>query len=536
MRVHALVAQTLITHGVDTVFGVLGDANLHMIAEYAGRKKGRYIGAVHEGGAVSMADGYARIGCRVGVASVTHGPGATNTATALTEAVRAGSALLVLTGDTPAQPDHLQRLNLRALAELTGADYQRVLTSEGATADLVRALRKAEATNRPILLDIPADLADADIDPRPRRAVPAWTAQHAIAPDDESLDRALGVIASAQRPVILAGRGAVRSNARAALCELAELLGAPLTTTLLARELFRGHPANIGIMGTLSTNVATAILQRADCVIAVGAGLNRFTSADGSLLEGKPLVRVDNDIAKLADDTRANVDVHGDAHASARAMHAQLHAAQFKARGRWYGETPNELQRFVDHSTPTALDVRAAMARLDELLPADRVVVTDTGRFVTAPWQHLHVQRPTDFAHTLNFASIGLGIATAIGAAFAQPDKLTVAVAGDGGGMMGIVELATAVSAKLPLLVVICNDGAYGMEHRALRRAGLDPTLSLLHRPGFAPIAEAIGAHGIEVRTIDDLERAVKQLDLPLKRPALLDLRLDPSLDIEETQ
>ena len=175
------------------------------------------------------------------------------------------------------------------------------------------------------------------------------------------------------------------------------------------------------------------------------------------------------------------------------------------------------------------IDERAL--ELDDLLPADRLVVSDTGRFIYPTWKYLEVGRPGHFVHTLNFASIGLGLATAIGAAVAEPERLTVAVVGDGGGLMSIHELITAVRHRVPLVVLICNDGAYGMEYRYLDDAGLDPSLSLLPGADFTRIAEAMGCRAVRVTALDDLG-AIPDLVADMeRRPLIVELMTDPRHD-----
>ncbi|WP_169945351.1 thiamine pyrophosphate-binding protein [Microbispora sp. H11081] len=539
MKVHGVVARTLRQLGTDTVFGLMGDANMRFLIDFAEREGGRYISAVDEGAAVSMADGYSRVGNRLGVASVTHGPGVANTVTALTEAVRASSTMIVVTGDTPSRPGHLQRFDLRAVAGLTGAGYHRVLRPEDVADDVAAVIRRVLATRRPVLLDVPVDLHHADV-PEPHPAGPARTG-HAFAPDPDELDQALGVIAGSRRPVVLAGRGAALAGARDDLVELADLIGAPLATTLLAKDLFRGHPYDLGVAGTLGTELSTGTILAADCVVAFGAELNRYTTAEDSLLRDKAVVRIDIDPERLSRGGPAHTGVLGDAGVTARAMTEQLRDAGLRPGSFRGAELAAALAahdpraEFADRGGPATLDLRSAMIRLDELLPAERAVVTDTGRFVYAPWRYLHVPEPTAFAHTLNFASIGLGIATAIGAAAVAPERLTVAVVGDGGGMMGMAELITAVRWKLPIVVVVCNDGAYGMEYHHLEKAGVDPAPSLLHWPDFAPVARAYGAEAVTVRTMDELEAAVKRLDATSGVPFVIEIKADPSVDVGET-
>ena len=189
---------------------------------------------------------------------------------------------------------------------------------------------------------------------------------------------------------------------------------------------------------------------------------------------------------------------------------------------------------FEDASGADTVDLRTAMVRLDELLPLNRSVVTDAGRFLLGPWRYLHVSDPLCFVHTTNFASIGLGLATAIGASAARPNQPTVAVVGDGGFMMHLGEFTTAVRHCLPLVVVVLNDGSYGAEYTALKHYGFDPGLSLIDWPDFAPVAEAMGGRGATVRTLEDLEALAEVLSEPAG-PLLVDVKVDPAVDIWAT-
>src|SRR6202022_4508692 len=186
---------------------------------------------------------------------------------------------------------------------------------------------------------------------------------------------------------------------------------------------------------------------------------------------------------------------------------------------------------YTDAGSKTELDVRSAMIRLDELLPRDRIVVTDVGRFVGAPWSFLHVQNPLDFAHSAAFGSIGLGTAMGVGAAAAHPDRLTLAVAGDGGAMMGIVEFSTAVRHRLPMVLVVVNDVGYGAEWTKLRELGVDPRHALIAWPDLADVGRALGGYGLTVRTLADLAFVADHV-ANAKLPLLVDIRVDAAVDI----
>ncbi|MFC8177248.1 thiamine pyrophosphate-binding protein [Rhodococcus sp. 14-2470-1b] len=534
MKVYSAIAHTLTDYGVDTIFGLIGDANMYSIGEYRRLGKGRYIGAVDEGGACSMAVGYARVGGKVGVATVTHGPGAANTVNAVTEAARTNTPFVLITGSTPRKRFHIQDIDLKALFSATGAEYYKVLRAEHVVNDLARALARAARTNSAIVLDIPYDICHEDVD-----YVPAEFISHPkqkFSPDDVSMDNALGRLASANRPVILAGRGAVESGARDELIELADLLGAPLATTAAAKDFFHGEKYNLGIMGDHGQPWAVDIIAKSDCIAAFGAALNNYTTVDGELLAGKSVIQVDSAAGAIGRFNPVSCAVTADAATAAAAMVEQLKEAGVAATSfRDSQLTGGVLERdprqyFTDRSTDTELDVRTAMVTLDENLPADRVIVTDGGRFVPAPWGFLHASTARNFTHTYGWGSIGLGIATAVGAAVANPDAVTVCVAGDGGGMMGLIEFSTAVRHNIPLLVVVLNDSAYGAEYSKFEQTGFSPDNCFQSWPEFSEVARSLGGRGITVRTEKELRDVVAEIG-DLTDQLLIEIKADPSVD-----
>jgi thiamine pyrophosphate-dependent acetolactate synthase large subunit-like protein len=354
----------------------------------------------------------------------------------------------------------------------------------------------------------------------------------------EALDEALGLLANARRPLIVAGRGVVESEGRDALIELAEAVDAPLSTTVGAKDLFRGHARNIGVCGTIATSVGLEVIGQSDCIVAFGASMNQYTTDHGSLLGGKRVIQVDLDASQIARRYDVDISILGDARHVAEAMTASLRTAgladgsRLKGSGDKWAEAAQP-QPFMDRSSVDSIDLRAAMTMLDDVLPADRGLVTDAGRFMLAPWKYLPVGDPKRFVPVVNFGSIGLGLGNAIGASVADPDHLTVLVVGDGGMMMNIGELATAVRERLPLVVVVANDGAYGAEYRKLKEYGVDPAYSLNQWPDFADMARGFGCDAVTVRTATDI-KLVKERVSELNGPLVVDVRIDPAVDISQ--
>lgn len=529
-RVHQVLARGLTDLGVGTLFGLMGDGNLWLIDSFVKERKGTYVGATHEANAVLMASGYARRSGGIGVATVTHGPGLTNTVTALTDAARARIPMVVLAGDTPAQArDHSQKLAQREVVIPTGAGFELMRSPATALVDLATAFRRAVAERRPVVLNMPRQfqLAVAE-DAGPVVAPPA---PQSPGPDPEALDVALGIVASARRPLILAGRGA--EHARDELIALADHLGALLATTLQGQSAFRGHARDLGIFGSLSTEVALDAIDGADCVISFGASLNRHTTVEGALLFGKALVQCDVHPDALGRYAPADATVLGDAGRVAQAMLDSLVEAEIGGGGgddvSLARRLSRERDRTLGHDTPDGpIDVRAALAQIARAVPEGRSVTTDLGRFVVDAWKAVTVTTPRAYVHTNNFGSIGLGMGYAIGMTYARPDEPVVLVTGDGGFMMGgLAELATAVRHGRDLIVVVVDDGAYGAEHVQFRDRGLDPDLTTFAWPDLAGVARALGAEALTVRTPADLG-GVADLVRTRRGPVLIDLIVAP--------
>jgi acetolactate synthase-1/2/3 large subunit len=538
MQGHEAIAAALSAQGVDTAFGVVGDANLFIVNSLVKNHGVRYLAATHESSAVQMAIGYARVTGRLGVASVTHGPGLTNALTPIVEGVRSNTPILLICGDTAAVArQHLQKIDQRELVLATGAGFEAVRAASTIGQDVAEAVRRVYAERRPIVLNIPTDFEFVDVE---LSQVPASTPEHvSVSPDPIALEKAVGIIASARRPIVLAGRGAVLSGARDELVRLAERLGAPLATTLMGNGLFEGDPFNLGIFGTLSTSVTSDAIASADCVVAFGASLHFLTTYRGSLLAGKAVVHCDIDARRIGLLTPVDAGVVGDAARTAETMVAWLDEAEHKPSGFRSAELERRLREFdpagefVDRSTADTIDPRTLTIGLESVLPPNRTVTVDGGRFM----RHALKIKPADpmsFVTTASFGSIGLGLGAAIGAATAKPHQPTVLLAGDGGFMMGgLVELNTAVQSGLDIVIVIYNDGSYGAEHVQLFSRGMDPSISQHRWPSFAALAESMGATAVTVRNKDDLSAAATAVR-NRKGVVLIDAKMDPQMISQE--
>ncbi|NBR88444.1 MAG: thiamine pyrophosphate-binding protein [Rhodobacteraceae bacterium] len=522
------LAQSIADHGVDTVFGLMGDANLFMVDHFVRGCGGRFVPAAHEGSSVLMALAYAHVTGKVGIATVTHGPALTNCATALTEGVRGHLPIVLIAGDTPvANPRHLQSIDQREVVKATGAGFVQVRTPETVSADLARAFYNARVERRPVVLNVPADFMWQEV-AHETRVLNVFDNPGAAAEGD-ILDQAIGMIASARRPLILAGGGAI--HARDQIIALANRLEAPLATTLKAKGLFNDHPYNMDIFGTLSTPAAYDLIAKADCVICFGTALHDFTTDRGKLMQKKRIIQVDIEPRAIGGGVHPDAALVADAGLTADTIVHWLNEAEIPPSGFTRELDINTLTAHPIGSTKTGdgfVNYVDALERLEAALPKDRVLVTDGGRFMTEVWCRVSVRDPKSFVVTANFGAIGQGLQEAIGAGVGCPDRPVVLFTGDGGFMMGgINEFNTAVRLGLNLIIIVANDSAYGAEHIQFLDRKMDPGLSLFDWPSFAGMARALGGHGIEVRSNEDLATALQAIGNN-DRPLLIELRLDP--------
>ncbi|MDX6380604.1 MAG: hypothetical protein QOI57_1628 [Rubrobacteraceae bacterium] len=538
MRVSEVIGRVLADRGIDVFFGLVGSGNF-TITNALHAAGAAFYSARHECGAVMMADGYARACGKVGVLSVHQGPGFTNTLTGLTEAAKSRTPLLMLAADTPAEALWSNfKIDQGALATTTGAIAERVRGAKTAAEDAARALRRAQVERRPVVLNIPINVVEAPADNL--TAIPDWPALESPRPSDHSVAQAVDLLSSSSRPVIVAGRGAALAGGREALEALGDRVGALLATSAVGHGLFTGHPYAIGIAGGFSSPLAAELLAQADVVLAFGASLNHWTVRHGRLFSpAARVVQVDLDEEAIGALHRVDVGVVGDAAQAARAIVEELERSGVRGEGFHSKELAREIstrrwcdEPYEDLGTDEYIDPRTLSIALDDLLPAERTVATDSGHFLGYPSMYLAVPDRQGFIFPQAFQSVGLGLASGIGAAVARPDRLAVAAIGDGGALMALGELETAVRYRLPMLVVIYNDAAYGAEVHHFGPMGHPVDLTRFPETDFAALARAIGTEGITVRNNEDLtplEGWLERRDGPL----VIDAKVNPEVRAE---
>lgn len=549
MKVSEAVGQTIARMGAAHVFGVVGSGNFRVTnallstASAAGRAP-EYTATRHEMGAASMADAYTRATGQLSVVTVHQGCGLSNALTGIAEAAKARTPMLVISGDTPGgQYGSNFWIDQDKVVEGMGAVAERLHAPERAVEDTMRAINRAVVDRRTVVLSLPLDIQEAELpedqEAQVNAATPPQIPSPAVASPDaveEVADRLL----TAQRPVILAGRGAL--HALAPLRKLGENIGALLTTSAVGRGLFNEDPWHMDVMGGFATDGAAELVQDADVLLVFGAALNRWTTRSGTLLENKTVIQVDDTVTAFGLHYPVERQVLGDSRLTAEALNTTIEqhlngstntgyrTEQIKTKvedsRHWRDQPYEDNSEPASNESPGKIDPRTLTNMLDELLPMERIVAPDGGNFNAYPAMHFRVPDQQGYCVPLAFQSIGLALSAVMGAATALPERIAIAGVGDGGFMMSHVELDTAVRERLPLVVVVYNDNAYGAEVHHFEHETSQLDTVLFPETDIAAIARGYGCDAITVRSADDLAPVESWVAGSCDRPLVIDAKI----------
>jgi len=532
--VYQVLAEDIRAMGIEAAFGLMSD-DTALLATALDTAGVRFYGARHENTAITMAEGYAYTTGRIGVAVVGRGPALANGLHGAVYASRTGSPVLLIYGEaaTSGRPNGLgpdyKAIDGVGVLRSAGLHTFTATSPQSARMALADAVANA-AGGAAVSLHLPTNVQLAEID-RPREPLQVRHLERTPAPaTTQSIEAATAVLTKASRPLILAGLGAHRAGARNAIQTLAEKIGALLVTTARGKDLFCGHPYNLGIIGSFSHSIARRMAEQADCVLVFGASLNFLTTSFGTSLPRVPLIQVDAVRSNISRWLNADVALVGDARLVAEQLLAALPARSETKP--FHDEATRRLisgfdpaRDFQAANTARTLDPRTLAIELEELLPRDRHLVVDSGNFLSVV-PYLSVPDPGCFKMTADFASIGLGFGAALGIAKARPEKTTVLVIGDGGFLMTMGELETVVREDLPMVIVLMNDCAYGAELHFLRLRQQPVAKSVFPDVDFAPIAEGFGFEAATIRTLEDLHKVAPRLRKP-DGPIFLDCKIN---------
>ncbi len=496
MRVSDAVADVLTALGADTVFGLVGSGNFH-VTDALIKRGATFVAARHECGAASMADGWARLTGRPGIVSVHQGPGLTNALTAITEAAKSRTPMVVLAADVSSNNKRSNfYVDVAALARGTGAVPARLHAPGFAVDDTVRAYQMAADERRTVILAMPLDVQAAECEGTEgrtlRASVPSWARSSVAAPDQAAVER------------------------------------------LAAAIFFRNNAWDLDVSGGFASPLAAELIKGADLIVGWGCALGVWTTRHGGLIGPQTVVaQVDLERQAIGAHRPVNLGVVGDVALTAAAVAEvlgeggnQLGYRSVELRERIVREVRWRDVPYDDESDGTAIDPRTLSIALDDMLPAERIVAIDSGNFIGYPAMFMSVPDADGFCFTQAFQSVGLGLGSAIGSAIARPDRLVVAALGDGGALMGISELETAVRLKLPMIVVVYDDEAYGAEVHHFGPDGYALDTVRFPPVDIAQIGRGFGCAAARVRQRGDLAPVREWLDGPRDRPLLIDAKV----------
>jgi thiamine pyrophosphate-dependent acetolactate synthase large subunit-like protein len=508
-----------------------GDANMYWRDELD--KLGvRMLEVRHEGTGLGMADGWARATNTVGVCTATCGPGVTQLATALVTASRGGSPVVAFVGEHPTEDEeYVQRFDQSRFAAACEAGFVRVNSPNTADDAVRKAFHMARVESRPVLLSAPMNVQQMNFeDSDPYEPCPPSAAPALMLPNQAALEQAADIIASSKKVVIIAGRGAMWSGAGEAIVRLAERTGALITTSLMSANWLSEKEFHAGISGHYATRTAMQLHHEADCVIAIGASLNRYTIMGNLLYPNARFVQLDTKSSVMMTGCRfADCYLQTDAKGGAEALERLLAQRSVKLTGY---RTPDVRQKLTRHFDDPAefqiedgcVDPRQVCLALDRLIPYEIGAIIGTGE--SSGFTNVLMSRPRSRVIAGKFfGCIGQGLLAAMGASVAIGDKPLVLIDGDASFMMHANEFETAVRYDIPLLVVVLNDQSLGSEYHKMKARNMNPDLYLVPTPDLGSVGRAFGGRGRLARTMDEFEAATREW-LAKPGPMIIDARI----------
>ncbi len=521
----AAVIDSLVAHRVTDVFGIPGTHNLELYRYLPGSGI-RHVVTRHEQGAGYAADGYARVSGRPGVIITTSGPGITNAITALATAYADSVPMLAISpgpvrGTVGADIGWLHEVkNQQAALDAVCARSLRVQSADEIP-EVLAAVFEGFATSRPrpVHLEVPVDVLEG---PWLRRPVTARPVAEPVGPGPATVDQIAAALDGSRSPLLVAGGGA--RGAAEQVHALADLGIRVLTTVNGKGILDERHPASLGAGIRLAA--AHSLVNEADVLVVVGSELGDSDLWGGTVApggEGRTVVRVDLDPAQLHKNVAADLPVVGDATVVLRELLDVLRVKGFVARSvEPAGRAAVEKAAEAD-AGPWAQIQRVLAAAL----PADTVVAGDSSQVTYYGTVHYWPFTPANrLLYPTGYATLGYGLPAAIGAKIAAPERPVVALIGDGAAMFSIQELVTATEQRLPIPVVIVDNGGYAEIREQMLDRGIEPQGVDLYRPDLPALAVAVGSFGVVAEHVSDLGRLAAQA-LEADRPTVIYHRVD---------
>ncbi|MEN9607193.1 MAG: hypothetical protein RL605_1021 [Actinomycetota bacterium] len=534
------IVRSLENLGVTDVFGLPGGAILPTYDPLMDSKKLRHILVRHEQGAGHAAEGYASASGKLGVCIATSGPGATNLVTAIADAFLDSVPLLAITGQVGSKligTDAFQEADIVGIT-MPITKHSFLVTRAEDIPEAIAAAALIATTGRPgpVLVDITKDaqVNKAEFVWPPKVDLPGY--KPVTKPHGKQIQAAAALIAESKKPVLYVGGGVVRSRASQALLKLAELTGAPVVTTLMARGAFPdSHQQNLGMPGMHGTVPAVTALQKSDLIIALGARFDdRVTGDTKSFAPGAKVIHVDIDPAEIGKIRFADVPIVGDANEVITELNSELQNHKQADLTEWWSFVDGLRTKYplgYHAATDGKLSPQHIIERIGELSGPEAVFAAGVGQHQMWSAQFIKYERPNSWLNSGGAGTMGYSVPAAMGAKVAQPDRLVWSIDGDGCFQMTNQELATCAINNIPIKVAIINNSSLGMVRqwqtlfydKRYSNTDLHTGTDALMIPDFVKLAEAYGCLGIRVEKEEEIDAAIKLAIETNDRPVVID-------------
>ena len=521
-----IVIESLCRNKVKTVFGYPGGAVLPIYDElYKNSHRLNHVLCAHEQNAAHAADGFARVTGKPGVVISTSGPGATNLVTGIANAYLDSVPLVAITGNVAVPllgKDSFQEVDITGITQPI-VKHNFAVSDVKELSGILDAAFEIASSGRPgpVLVDIPKSIQTDVCDES------EFVVQELFFNDlpESDLSAAVAAITEAERPLIYSGGGVVASGASEELRTFAERISAPVAFSMMGlTALPAGHPANLGMCGMHGSQSSAKLQSECDLIIALGVRFSdRATGNTAKYKQGKKLIHVDIDLSEINKNTDTDIELCGDVKTVLQKLLVLL-PQQF--RPQWQKQV-SEAKKLDLPPEENSLTPRTLLKTVAKYCEADTVVATDVGQHQMWTMQYFPFRSPRTLLTSGGLGTMGFGLGAAIGGCIANDRERTVLFTGDGSFGMCLQELATAVSQKLPLLIVIFNNGVLGMvrQWQTMFYEQHYSSTTLNRKTDFPALAKAFGAEGKKVTTLSELENALTTL--APDTPTVLDCQLD---------
>ncbi|HZC20621.1 MAG TPA: biosynthetic-type acetolactate synthase large subunit [Nitrososphaeraceae archaeon] len=529
--------------GVDVVFGLPGGANLPIYDALVDASSLRHILVRHEQSAAHMADGYARIKRKAGVCFATSGPGATNLVTGIATAYSDSSPIVAVTGQVQLSmigKDAFQETDIIGVANPCTKYAFQPRTASEIPETVKKSFYIAESGRPgPVLIDVPKDVQQESADMKFPELIKVRGYNPVVDADLSQIGKAEQILLKAERPIIMAGGGVILSGAFSELQALSELLMIPVVTTFKGKGAFpENHPLAMGPIGMHGHAEANKIILEADCIVAVGARFSdRSVGRFDEFGKGMSIIHMDVDPAEIGKNKSVDVAVVGDVKSSLRTLIKMLpkKIVRNDTDNPWMKRRKELIDYYAEalKDYSRELTAKKALKKLREILPANAITTTEVGQCQMWASLHFDVISPGTFFSSTGLGTMGFGFPASIGAKAARPVVPVVDIAGDGSFNMTENSLAVSVLDNLPVIVFLMNNYTLGMVAQ-WQRTFYNRRYMGVHQhncPDYTKIAEAYGAQGIKVHSLDELEKAIKSA-LKTEVATVIDIPIDPEEDV----